>query len=62
MVDKLHDVPGVTGLSPYEILFGRDRPVANIPFPQMRECEDALAFFERQKEIDAKVTGVEIIT
>ena len=32
MIDRLHDIPGESGLSPYQILFGRDRPMAGIPY------------------------------
>lgn len=58
VVDKLHDVPGITGLSPYEILFGRDRPTANIPFPQQRQCDSALRFFHQQKSKDERVARI----
>ena len=58
VVDKLHDVPGVSGLSPYEIMFGRDRPMANIPLPQLRQCDSAMRFFQQQKEKDEKVARI----
>ena len=31
-LDRLHDAKGQCGLSPYEILFGRSRPLGNIPY------------------------------
>jgi hypothetical protein len=54
-LDRTHDVKGVTGLSPYEILFGRERPLANAPYVPERECEDATQFMERMAEVDRKV-------
>ncbi len=45
VIYRIHDIPGVTGLSPYQILFGWDRPLANIPYQNPRECEDAQQFF-----------------
>jgi hypothetical protein len=45
VLDRIHDIPGETGLSPYQILFGRDRPLINIPYQPPRECEDAQQFF-----------------
>ena len=55
VLDRIHDIPGETGLSPYQILFGRERPLANIPYQPPRECEDAQQFFDRMKEVDYKV-------
>ena len=31
VLDRIHDAKGQSGLSPYEILFGRFRPLANAP-------------------------------
>jgi hypothetical protein len=55
VVNLIHDVEGETGLSPYQIVFGRDRPLANLPYNPPRECEDAVKFFDRQREVDEKV-------
>jgi hypothetical protein len=52
VVDRIHDVRGESGLSPYQILFGRERPMAGIPYTPPRECEDARQFFDRMTEID----------
>ena len=54
----LHDTPGESGLSPYEILFGRERFTANIPFEPPRECEDALLFFERMEDQEEEVAQI----
>ena len=55
VLDRLHDTPGETGLTPYQILFGRHRPLAGIPYAPPAESEDANVFFARQKEVDQKV-------
>ena len=55
VVDRIHDVKGESGLSPYEILFGRERPLAGLPYTPAKECEDAQQFFRRMGEIDQKV-------
>ena len=55
-LDKIHDVKGEGGLSPYEILFGRQRPLAGIPYQPPKECEDAREFFERMHQLDQKIS------
>ena len=52
VLDRLHDVVGEGGLSPYQIVFGRDRPLANYPLPTTHECEDAENFMKRMHDID----------
>ena len=47
VVDRIHDVKGesgYSGYSPYEILFGRERPLAGQLYAPPGECEDAHAF------------------
>jgi hypothetical protein len=58
VLDRIHDVRGESGMSPYEILFGRERPLAGIPYTPSRECEDAQQFFRRMSEIDRMVADV----
>jgi hypothetical protein len=58
MLDRYHDVPGESGLSPYQILFGRERSIGDIPYVPPRECEDAQNFFDRMSEIDEKVASL----
>ena len=55
VVDKIHDMPGETGLSPYEIVFGRERFNANVPYKTPTQCEDAQDFFQRMEKIDKEV-------
>ena len=55
ILDRIHDTPGEAGLSPYQILFWRERPLAGVPYQPHVECEHAQAFFERQKVVDRVV-------
>ena len=52
-----HNRPGETGLSPFQIVFGRDRFEAGASYPPLRECEDAFNFFERMAKIDEFVAS-----
>ena len=47
-----HDTPGESGVSPYQIVFGRERPLAGVPYEPLRECDSAQAFFDRMEEVD----------
>ena len=52
----LHDTPDpVSGLSPYEIVFGRERALAGLPWTPPRPVPEAHDFFEHMSEIDEKV-------
>lgn len=55
---QIHDLPGPTGFSPYEILFGRERELPMVPFAHAKECEDAELFFQRMQETDRKVAEI----
>ena len=55
-LDRYHDVPNLSGLSPYQIVFGRHRPLVNVPYTPVSQCEDARDFFARMKEIDLAVS------
>ena len=50
-----NDMIGVSGLSPYHILFGRDRLEGNLPYTPPTICETAENFFNRMKKIDDRV-------
>ena len=54
-VQQLHDIPGQSGFSPYEVLYGRHRPYAGVPYEPSRQLEDAVSFFDRQQHVDEKV-------
>jgi Chromo (CHRromatin Organisation MOdifier) domain len=50
--------PGETGLSPHQILLGREPLLPGIPLPPITECEDANEFMNRIKELDAQVAKI----
>ena len=39
LLDRIHDTPGEAGLSHYQILFGRKRPLAGVPYEPPVECK-----------------------
>ena len=47
---KIRQAPGESGLSPHQILFGRDPPLPGIPLPSPQTSELASDFFERIKD------------
>ena len=49
---KYHDAPGPLGYSPHNIVFGRERNLAGIPYTPNRECEEARDFMDQRAEID----------
>ena len=58
ILDRYHDTPGETNLSPYKIFFGRERPLANRPYHPPRELGDAKEFVERMALVDKKVASI----
>jgi hypothetical protein len=58
VLDRYHDTKGESGVSPYEIVFGRPRPMAELPSRPVREREDVKSFFARQEEMDEKISRV----
>jgi hypothetical protein len=52
---QIHDTVGPTGLSPYQIVFGRHRNALGIPYPPTRSCEDAEAFLDRMLDLDTTI-------
>ena len=58
VLNKIHDAKGVGGLSPYEIMFGRYRPLANAPYEPEKECEDAKEFFNRMLDSDERISRI----
>ena len=55
-LDWYHDVPNLSGLSPYQIVFGRHRPLANGFYVPASQCEDGRDFFVRTNEVDLSVS------
>ena len=47
-----HNLPNETGLSPYNILFGRERTDIGLPLLPHYECEDSTLFFDRMEILD----------
>ena len=58
LLDRYHDTPGESGLSPYQIMFGRQRSLGNLPYVSPRECEDAQDFFDPMEKTDEEVARV----
>jgi len=54
----LQRTPGESGLSPYQILFGRDPLPPGIPSLPVQECADASTFFCRISALDKKVSDI----
>jgi hypothetical protein len=55
-VRLLNDTPGETGLSPYEICFGRQRSLAHFPITVEKPSEDAQIFFDRMRQTDVEIS------
>jgi hypothetical protein len=51
----IHDQPGESGYSPYEILFGRERNCGALPYPTVQESPDAIDFVKSREHIDKVV-------
>eukprot|EP00667_Euglena_gracilis_P000113 EG_transcript_113 len=58
VLDRIHDVKGESGFSPYEIVTGRERPLAGVPYQPPKECEDSVEFFRRMQDIDGRVARI----
>ena len=54
-LNHIHNTPGPSGLSPYQILFGREKLMGNIPYSPPMENEDAQAYFQKMRGQDKKV-------
>ena len=52
-----HDTVAPHGLTPYQVLFCRDRPMAGVPYELPPRAEDAVDFFERQRQVDHQITN-----
>jgi len=52
----IHDRVGEGGLSPHQIMFGRDRNLAGLPYDPIRVCEDAdESFYSGWRRLTAKL-------
>ena len=55
---RYHNLPGESGMSPFHILFGRERSEAGCPYEPLHECEDARKFFLRMENLDQEVARI----
>ena len=57
-VQAIHDLPGPSGLSPYAIMYGRERLLPGVPRAPLSMAEDANDFFAKIQETDAKIAKI----
>jgi hypothetical protein len=48
-------VDPVTKLTPYEVVFGRERALAGLPWDNHMDCPSADTFFEKMADLDVRV-------
>ena len=54
----LHDAPGPSGFSPYEIVFGRRRPLAGLPYHPVHEAVAGRQFLRQMRRQDEAVADL----
>ena len=54
----VNDAPGPAGVSPYQLIFGRPRPMGGIPRPPAAGAERAAEFFFRIQQSQCRVSDV----
>ena len=54
-LNKIRTIAGPSGMSPSQIVYGRDVLLDGLPLPLEHEAEDAVAFHNRMKEVDATI-------
>jgi len=54
----IHDRVGESGLSPHQIVFGRDRNLAGLPYTPPHVCEEASEFMDRVEELEKSVASM----
>ena len=52
---KIRVAPGPSGMSPFQIVYGRDILQQGLPLPVVQEAEDAVNFQERMSKVDSEV-------
>ena len=52
VLQQFHDAIGESGFSPYFLMFGRHRHTVGIPYEPPPNCEDALDFHQRIRNLD----------
>ncbi len=58
VLDRLHDTPGESGFSPYQIVFGRERPLEGLPLQTAPGGEDARFFLQRVKKLRMQAADI----
>ena len=53
-----HNLPGESGMSPFRIVFGRERGESGAPYQPPKECEDAIQFFDKMARVDQEVSRI----
>jgi len=56
-IRHLHDAPGEAGISHYEIVFGRHRPLQGLPCASPQEAEGAAQFIDRMRAQDERIAA-----
>ena len=51
-VQYIHDSPGPAGLTPYQVVFGRERFAGGVPRDLDQEAPDAVEFFQKMQQTD----------
>jgi hypothetical protein len=54
----IHDSEGPSGMSPYQIVFGRDRNLGGLPKKHPDEAEAAVEFLDRMRTLDEEVANI----
>jgi len=54
----IHDRVRDSGLSPHQIVFGRDRNLAGLPYTPPHACEEASEFMDRVEELEKSVASM----
>ena len=58
VIDRIHDTPGETGYSPYQLVFGRERPMQGLPLPLPKEAYEARDFCEYLRTMRSKAAAI----
>ena len=53
----LHDMPGESGYSPYQVMFGRERTISTLQYTPDRFSLEAQEYFDHVEEVDRLVAA-----
>ena len=51
-----HNTKGESGLTPFQMVFGRERNEVGLPIQPPRDCESATSFCDRMKALDERIS------